>query len=197
MFIMPTDELDQLLDERFGLRRADIVAALKTLPATKPGSPQLSKNQARLLDESGFVEDREAYAVIVAQSAVHMASLIRTAYALSEVASFLGISESQVQHRRKARTLWTVPNQRTWVYPALQFDIDTTKGRPIGHVRGLDQVLPALPPNLHAVSVAGFLQTPQVNLPINHEPQSPLEWLRRGGDVQSVLAIVEAANWAS
>lgn len=194
---MASDELDQLLDQRFGLRRADIVAALKTLPASKPGTAALSRDQARILDESGFVEDQEAYAVIVAQSIVDMASLIRTAYAVGEVASILGISESLIQRQRRARTLWAVLNQRSWVFPALQFDTDIATARPVRQVRGLDQVLPALPPSLHAVSVAGFLQTPQINLQVNHEPQSPLEWLRMGGDVQSVLAIVEAANWSS
>ena len=197
MVIMAADELDQLLDERFGLQRADMVAALKSLPAIKPRHSALSQDHVRLLDESGFVEDREAYAVVAADSVVHVALLIRTAYSVSEVASILGISESGVRHRRRARTLWAVPNRWTWAFPALQFDTDATTGRPIRQVRGLDEVLPALPPDMHAVSVAGFLQTPQINLQVNHEPQSPLEWLRKGGDVQSVLAIVEPANWAS
>jgi hypothetical protein len=195
--IMATDELDQLLDERFGLRRAEMVAALKTLPAIKPGASALPQDQARLLDESGFVGDREEYAAVATDSVVHVALLIGTAYSVSEVASILGVSESGVRHRRRARTLWAVPNRRTWVFPALQFDTDATTGRPIRQVGGLDQVLPALPPDLHALSVAGFLQTPQTNLQMNHEPQSPLEWLRKGGDVQSVLALVEAANWAT
>jgi hypothetical protein len=194
---MATDELDQLLDERFGLRRAEMVAALKTLPAINPGTSALSQDQARLLDESGFVEDREAYPVVTTDSIIRLALLIRTAYSVSEVASILRISESRVRHRRTARTLWAVRGQRRWVFPALQFDTDTTTGRPIRQVRGLDHVLPALPTDLHAVSVAGFLQTPQIDLQMNHQPQSPLEWLRKGGDVQSVLAIVEAANWVN
>ena len=196
MIVVATDELDQLLDERFGLSRADMVVALKNLPAIKPGTSALSPDQARLLDESGFVEDPEAYAVVTTDSIIQLALLIRTAYSVSEVASILRISESRVRHRRTARTLWAVRRQRTWVFPALQFDTDMTTGRPIRQVRGLDQVLPALPPDLHVVAVAGFLQTSQIDIQMNHQPQSPLDWLRKGGDVQSVLAIVEAANWA-
>ncbi len=52
-----SDELDRLPQERFGLGRADLITALKTLPAIRPRTVALSEDQARLLDESGFTED--------------------------------------------------------------------------------------------------------------------------------------------
>jgi hypothetical protein len=195
--VVARDELDQLLDERFGLRRADIVAALETLPAIKRGTAALSQAHARLLDEAGFVEDEEAYAVGAADIVVHTALLISSAYLASEVASILGVSESRVRDRRIARTLWAISNQRRWIFPALQFEPDESAALPVRQVRGLDQVLPALPPDLHPAALAGFLRTPQIDLQMNGQPQSPLGWLRNGGDVPPVLRIIEAANWAS
>ena len=44
---MTVDELDQLLSERFNLQRADLLAALKTLPAIKPGAAVLTEDEAR------------------------------------------------------------------------------------------------------------------------------------------------------
>ena len=44
---MTVDELDQLLSERFNLQRADLLAALKTLPAIKPGAASLTEEQLR------------------------------------------------------------------------------------------------------------------------------------------------------
>jgi hypothetical protein len=56
------DELDQLLSERFNLQRADLLAALKTRLAIKPGAAVLTEDEARLLDEAGFVEDPVGFA---------------------------------------------------------------------------------------------------------------------------------------
>ena len=51
---MTTDELDQLLLDRFNLRRSDLIAALKTLPAHRPWAVTLTTDEARLLDDAGF-----------------------------------------------------------------------------------------------------------------------------------------------
>jgi hypothetical protein len=54
---MAADELDVLLYQKFRLRREDMLAALKTLPAIRPWAAELSSDEARLLDEAGFTED--------------------------------------------------------------------------------------------------------------------------------------------
>lgn len=77
---MTVDELDQLLSERFNLQRADLLAALKTLPAIKPGAAVLTEDEARLLDEAGFVEDPVAFAEAAADIVAHTALLINTDY---------------------------------------------------------------------------------------------------------------------
>ncbi|MBV8349792.1 MAG: DNA-binding protein [Mycolicibacterium sp.] len=192
-----SDELDQLLDERFGLQRADLVAALKTLPAIRPWAASLSEDEARLLDESGFTEDPQAYQKVAADIVAQTALLISTAYSAAEVAEALDVNESRVRQRRIARTLWAIEDNGAWVFPALQFERDRATGKPRKQIRGLDKVFAALPADLHPVAVAGLLRTPQADLQIAEHPETPLRWLGSGGNVEAVLRVVQAADWAS
>lgn len=192
-----SDELDRLLEERFGLQRADLVAALKTLPAIRPWAASLSVDEAHLLDESGFTRDPQAYQEVAADIVAHTALLINTAYSAAEVAEALDVNESRVRQRRIARTLWAIEDNGAWVFPALQFERNKATGKPYKQIRGLDKVFPALPADLHPVAVAGFLRTPQSDLQLDGRPETPLRWLSSGGDVEPVLRMVQAADWAS
>lgn len=194
---MTADELDVLLYQKFRLRREDMLAALKTLPAIRPWAAELSPDEARLLDDAGFTEDPDAYARVAADTVAHMALLVNTAYSAREVAAALNVNESRVRQRRLARTLWAINDNGAWVFPALQFETDPQTGLPHKQIRGLDRVFAALPPNLHPVAVAGFLRTPHPDLALQGRPAHPLEWLQSGGDVDPVLRLVEAADWAS
>lgn len=194
---MTADELDLLLYQKFRLRREDMIAALKTLPAIRPWAAELSLDEARLLDDAGFTEDPDAYARAAADTVAHMALLVNTAYSAREVAAALKVNESRVRQRRLARTLWAINDNGAWVFPALQFETDLQTGLPHKQIRGLDRVFAALAPNLHPVAVAGFLRTPHPDLALQGRPVHPLEWLQSGGDVDPVLRLVEAADWAS
>jgi len=194
---MTADELDELLQDRFNLTRADVVSALKMLPAHRPWAASLTAEEARLLDEAGFVEDLDAYAEIAVDVIAHMARLISTAYTSSAVASGLGVNESRIRQRRLARTLWAIDDNGSWVYPVVQFDLMDVDGRrsALKTVRGLDQVLPALPTDLHPTAVAGFLLTPQHELAIDGEPRTVRDWLNSGGAVEPVLRLIEMGEW--
>lgn len=194
---MTVDELDQLLSERFNLQRADLLAALKTLPAIKPGAAALTEAEARLLDEAGFVEGPVAFAEGAADIVAHTALLINTAYTGPEVASLLSINQSRVRQRRLARTLWAIESDGNWLYPAIQFEINPKTGKPDRQVRGLERVFQRLPDGLHPAAVAGLLRTPQTELEVDGRPLSILEWLRSGGAVEPVLELIEIADWAS
>jgi hypothetical protein len=53
--LMSTDsELEQLLQERFKIGRADLLIALKTLPAVRPWATTLTADEARLLDSQSI-----------------------------------------------------------------------------------------------------------------------------------------------
>jgi len=192
---MAADELDDLVMDRFGLHRSDFLAALKTLPAHRPGAAALSNRDADLLDAAGFTEDHEAYTAIAADVTAHTARLYRTAYSAAEVRTGLGVSDSRVRQRRLARTLWALDDGRTWVYPALQFQ--ASHGR-LKLIRGLEQVLPALlARDAHPASVAGFLLAPQPDLRVAGQPTAVLDWLERGEPVEPVVALIEVGDWAA
>jgi hypothetical protein len=198
---MHAEELDQLLQDRFDMRLPDLIAALKTLPAQRPWAATLTAQEARLLDDAGFVEDPQAYAEIAADAIAHMARLYRTAYTAAEVRDGLGVNDSRVRQRRAAHTLWALDDNGSWVYPAVQFEIvdaGRDKPRKLKLVRGLDQVLPhLLTKGLHATAIAGFLMTPQPELRIDNQPKTVREWLLHGGSVEPVLQLLELGQWAA
>ena len=196
---MTTDELDQLLMDRFNLARTDLVAALKTLPAQRPWAATLTAGEAHLLDDVGFAEDPDAYAEVAADVIAHLGRLYSTSYTAAEVAKGLGVNDSRVRQRRLANTLWAIDDDGTWVYPSLQFEVAEKARRKatLKQVRGLDQVLPhLLAQDLHPTAVAGFLEAPQPELLIGGQPQSVRDWLLHGESVQPVLDLIDVGQWA-
>lgn len=198
---MTVDELDQLLRDRFDLDRADLIAALKTLPAHRPWAATLTAGEARLLDDAGLTEDPDAYAEIAADVTAHMGRLYSTAYTAAEVSSGLGVNDSRIRQRRLNHTLWAIDDGGSWVYPVVQFElVDNGRDAPqsLKHVRGLDRVLPhLLTKDLHPTAVAGFLLTPQDELRIGGQPTPVREWLLHGEPVEPVLNLIAIGDWAS
>lgn len=186
-------DLEQLLHDRFDITTSQFVAALKVMPALRPWSASLTEDEARLLDDANFPEDRDAYLAAGTEIAGFAAHLAVSAFTAEEVASGLGVSASRVRQKRLAGKLWAIPDGQSWVFPVLQFET-SADGGPIRQVRGLDQVLKALPEGLHPVAIAGFLRTPQPDL-FHDRPMTPVEWLRAGGDVDQAIAAAASADW--
>lgn len=186
-------ELDELLHDHFGVSTNDFVDALKALPAQRPWATSLSEEEARLLDAANFPEDREAFLAAGTEIAGHVAHLAVTAFTADEVATGLGVTGSRVRQKRLAGELWAIPDGQTWVFPVLQFETGDNGG-PTRQVRGLDQVLKALPPGMHPVAVAGFLRTPQLDLYLDRA-MTPVEWLRGGGDIAQAVAAATNIDW--
>ncbi|MDH6198639.1 hypothetical protein M2272_005298 [Mycobacterium frederiksbergense] len=186
-------ELDQLLQDRFDITTTDFVAALKTLPTLRPWAASLTEDEARLLDDANFAEDRDAFLMAGTEITGHVAHLAVTALTADEVATGLGVSPSRVRQKRLAGELWAIPDGQTWLFPVLQFETDANGG-PTRQIRGLDQVFKALPSDLHPVAVAGFLRTPQLDL-FHDRPMTPVEWLRDGGDLARAVAAAASADW--
>jgi hypothetical protein len=191
---MPTNpELEQLLQDRFDITTTDFVVALKVLPASRPWAASLTDDEARLLDDADFVEDRDAFVAAGTEIAGHRAHLAVTAFTADQVATGLGVSASRVRQKRLAGELWAIPDGQTWLFPMLQFETGDNGG-PTRQVRGLDQVFKALPADLHPVAVAGFLRTPQPDL-FQGRPMTPVEWLRDGGEVDQAVTAAANADW--
>lgn len=193
---MVEDELEDLLRDRFGLDRTDLIAGLRLLPAHRPGVAALTVDQSRLLDRVGLEEDPAAYGALSADSIAQAARLISTAYSAADVAEGLGVNDSRVRQRRLARTLWAVDDGGRWVYPAVQFEQRPKVTPRLKVIRGLDRVLPALPSDLRPTAVAGFLLTPQPDLLVDGRPTSVRDWLISGGNLDSVLAVADVEEWA-
>lgn len=207
-----TETFSDLLNRSFGLNDAELVQALKTLPADQSPllvalrsithrvprvsdtASMLTQAQMTLLERGGLrMSGNTASAAIAATELVAAhATLVNTAYTTSQVAELLNVRDSRVRQRRADRTLWAIQNGNEWLFPALQF---TTDGPRKGQIRGLDRVLPALPENLHPLSVAGFLTTPQPGLIRKGQLVTPLEWLATGGDLQPVFDAAHAVQW--
>jgi hypothetical protein len=90
--------------------------------------------------------------------------------------------------------LWAIDTNGSWMYPAVQFDL-VDRGGMLKPVRGLDQVLPSPPIDLHPTAVAGFLLTPQQELDIDGRPRAVRDWLNSGGAVELVLRLIEIGDW--
>jgi len=190
----PRSELDQLLRKRFDISPEDFVAILRTLPAVHPWAATLTEDEARLLDGADFREDPDAYIAAATVTAGHAGHLAVSAFTPGEVQEGLGLSASRIRQKRLARELWAIPDGERWLFPAPQFVVDPLTRKPLRQVPGLAQVFKALPADMHPVAVAGFLHTPQAEL--DHDgPQTPLDWLRNGGDVALVVTAAQAADW--
>ncbi|SHQ47274.1 hypothetical protein [Mycobacteroides abscessus] len=186
------NELDALLMDRFAINRTTFVAALKSIPPSRPWAVRLPEEDARLLDAADFPEDPSAALAAELQTAGGIGRLVNTAFTVAQVAQGLGITPARVRQKRLARELWGIANGQSWVFPVLQFDTDENGG-PIQPVRGLEQVFKVLPADLHPAAVAGFLFTQQPELYAEGRQMSPLEWLRSGGDITAVVAAADAA----
>ncbi|MUL78962.1 hypothetical protein [Mycolicibacterium sp. CBMA 226] len=188
------DEFDRLLHERFGIGRDAFVAVLKNLPLVRPWAMPLSARDAQLLDDAGFREG--PYCVIGSGTAVtrYVEGLGVSSFTVDDVTTGLDLSAPQVQRMRVAGELWAILDQQVWLFPVIQFDIDSVTGDPVRQVRGLAEVLKALPADLHPVAIEGFLRTPQPDLYCGRA-QTPLDWLREGGDIDAVVAIALSSDW--
>lgn len=133
-------------------------------------------------------------AVLAAQDAQRR--LLATAFTADEVAAGLGITDSEVEQLRTTRQLWGISVEvgRSWRFPKAQFDVDVSGRRPIGQVRGLAQVLAALPADRHPAAVDGFLHTPQPGL-FRDGNCTPLDWLRGGGAIDAAVNAALDTEW--
>jgi hypothetical protein len=195
---MSDDELDALLQNRLNLSRADVIAALRMLPAYRTRTDSIAAEEARLLDAAGFADEPASYSQVSIEAIATMAWLVKTAYTADEVARGLGVNTARIEQRRHARSLWAVNDDGSWAYPAMQFDVIDIAGRSaLKAVPYLDQVLRALPTDLHPLAITGFLSTPRQELLIDDRPCAVRDWLSSGGAVGAALHLIDVGEWAS
>jgi hypothetical protein len=171
--------------------------ALSAMEALASGTPAGSATPAAALTESEEAALREAGSLRHAlpafadrastKTAVATLQLQAEALTVKQAAAKLKVTEGRIRQRLAARTLFGIPTSGGWRIPLVQFG--TT-----GLVRGLEQVLPALRSDAHPLVVEHFLSSPHVDLILDREQLSPLEWLASGGDVSVVVELAEALH---
>jgi hypothetical protein len=93
---MTDDELDEFLQDRLNLSRAEAIAALKMLPAYRTRTGSITAEEARFLDAAGLADDPASYSQVCMDAIATHAD--RRPGLLSSPASFL-IAEACVTLR--------------------------------------------------------------------------------------------------
>jgi hypothetical protein len=167
----------------------DLLALLELLPQAAPSVavPSLTAEQERVLTAIGSPTPGPAAAGVLGPEQAAAAArwqLIRTGRTVAQVADALGVTPQRIRQRLHARTLLGVHHAGAWVLPAFQFTDD-------GHeLPGWATVCGAVPADAPPIAVEHLLTHPSVDLPRDHEPVSPVQWLVTGGDPNPVAALV-------
>lgn len=146
----------------------------------KRDEPQrdLTTAEVEALRHGGFDLEDEVLgeADPLARTAAEYAALIQTSLTIAEAAARLRVETSRIRQRLTARppTLYGIRLESGWRIPEFQFEGD-------GLLPGWSEVVAALDPELHPISVYRWLTTPTSDLEGRDGRRlSPRDWLRLG-----------------
>jgi TIR domain len=152
------------------------------LPSADIGIPEAEKNA---LVRAGFdlKSRRRGGEDPLATTAAEYAALLQTSLTTQQAAERLGVQPSRIRQRlnsKPASLLGIHTASRGWRLPEFQFTSN-------GALPGIELVIRALDPRLHAVSVYRWFHTPNPDLITEAgagggSPLSPIDWLRSGCD---------------
>lgn len=117
----------------------------------------------------------------LAQTAAEYAVLCDTSLTAGETARKLKVDPSRVRQLLSARKIYGLQIRGAWKIPVFQFDGDRL-------LPGLEEVVPALPKDLHPVGVYHWFTTPNPDLAPEELERalSPREWLLTGRSPSTV-----------
>jgi excisionase family DNA binding protein len=161
----------------------DAAESLRTVPSLDPGR-QLSATEAEVLGRGGFSlkPARRAEARPLSKTVAAYVAMMDDALSVAEAAKRLRVDQSRIRQLLSNGSLYGLKVKGEWRLPRFQF---TTRGL----VPGVEQVLRALPDDLHPVEVLTWLGSPDPDLEVGERSLSPLEWLRSGGDPERASAV--------
>lgn len=158
-----------------------------------PAAQELPESELVVLRNGGF--DVNAGPLTqddpIARASAAYSALLETALPIRAVATALGRNESRIRQRLLERSLYGIRRGRNWLLPLFQFQVEDRQGtRAVrATVPGIGQVLPALSPELHPVSVWRWFTSPSTELvdeAAADRPISPRDWLLAGRDPKAV-----------
>jgi hypothetical protein len=164
--------------------------------ALVPAAEELPEAELEVLESGGFAVKAGAAPEgdPIARAAAAYSALLETALSIKAVAEGLGRNESRIRQRLLQRSLYGIRRGRNWLLPLFQFQVEDRQGvRAVkGVVPNVEQVFPALSPELHAVSVWRWFTSPSTELVTDEAPDrpvSPRDWLLAGRDPRPVAEL--------
>jgi len=171
------------------LNLAGAEAAVEKL-ALEPAltAPPLTPPEAALLGRAGLLEADGIRPGALEKSRIEYELLVRQSLPLERASKNLGVNPSRLRQRLAARTLYGIKEGRTWRIPTFQLDARRKK-----LVRGIDQVLPHLRPDVHPLAVATWFSTPHPDLVVGEDEVrvSPRQWLAAGSSPEVVAKLAD------
>ena len=146
----------------------------------QPGSADLTAAEVEFWDKHAGVQLDGAEVSALERATEETVTLIgsaATSLTIDQAADRLGGHRSRISHRLHDGQLYSFRLGAQRRLPAWQFTPDRCS------LPGLEQVLAALPRDLHPTAVEGFFSTPNPDL----DGRNPTDWLAGGGDPQHVV----------
>lgn len=161
----------------------DATESLRTVRSLDPGQ-QLSASEAEVLERGGFSlkHSRRAEAQPLSRTVAVYVAMMDDALSVAEAAKRLRVDQSRIRQLLSNGSLYGLKVKGEWRLPRFQF---TTRGL----VPGIQQLLRALPEDLHPVEVLTWLSSPDPDLEVGEQSLSPLEWVRSGGDPERASVV--------
>lgn len=125
---------------------------------------------------------RRAEAQPLSRTVAVYVAMMDDALSVAEAAKRLRVDQSRIRQLLSNGSLYGLKVKGEWRLPRFQF---TTRGL----VPGIQQLLRALPEDLHPVEVLTWLSSPDPDLEVGEQSLSPLEWVRSGGDPERASVV--------
>jgi excisionase family DNA binding protein len=163
----------------------DAADSLRTVRALDPGE-ELSTTEAEVLQRGGFDlgHPRPGEGGPPPGTVAAYVAMMDHAMSVGDAARRLHVDQSRIRQLLSNGSLYGVKVRGEWRLPRFQFT-------PRGVVPGIQEVLRALPRDLHPVEVLTWLGNPDPDLEMGERALSPLDWLRSGGDPERASEVAK------
>lgn len=120
----------------------------------------------------------------LARTTAEYAVLLDTSLTVAETAQKLGVDTSRVRQLLTVRKIYGLQIRGVWKIPLFQLEDDRL-------LPGLEEVVPALPKNLHPIAIYHWFTTPHSDLAPKDFDRviSPREWLLTGHSPTVVVGL--------
>lgn len=157
--------------------------------APEASASGLTESEASILREHGGItepvgDDRAVQRAVLRSASSSLAVQARESLSVEQASKLLLVDGSRVRHRVRDRALYGFKIGGGLRLPSWQFHRHDA-------IPGLRAVLSVLPNDLHPLEVAGFMTIPDPDLSVADEPLSPRDWLIGGGDVGTIVELIE------